>query len=410
MLCFRLPSLFHVEHGIPFAPSLPQDLFYVKPMTVTLTSFGSWSGGRFMNFGQPIDEDRWIRLVRSAYDQGVRTFITADVYGLGKADELLGRALQGIPRDSYCLVGTVGHDFYATRRDGAKGYPRFTDPQLRSSQDYASYLRSAIEKSLTRCQASAFDVVLLHNPDSIGYTQDSVWNGMQKLVDAGLTRELGVAPGPANGFTLDLLLCFERFGALLDWAMIILNPFEPWPGSLLLPAAQRFDIPLITRVVDFGGIFHDDVRPGHAFGTADHRVFRPPGWVDDGFGKLQKLRPIAERHGLTALQLACAWNLAHEPVRNVVPTLIEEVGPGNKSIETKLAELAAVRKVNLSEEEIATIHAVGDNRGCMALKGANRSHLGSPLPDVWGITPELDAVARRWGIEPDRDLVLLHAA
>ena len=361
-----------------------------------------------MNFGHAIDEDRWIRLVQSAYNQGIRTFITADVYGLGKADELLGRALQGIPRDTYCLIGTVGHDFYATRRDGAKGYPRFTDPQLRGPKDYADYLRAATEKSLARCQTSQFDVILLHNPDSIGYSQDSVWNGMQKLADAGLTRELGVAPGPANGFTLDLILCFERFGALIDWAMIILNPFEPWPGSLLLPAAKKFNIPLITRVVDFGCIFHEDVRPGHEFGHGDHRIFRPAGWVDDGFGKLEKIRAIGQRHGLTALQLACAWNLAHEPVRNVVPTLIEEVGTGAKPIETKLAELAAVRKVDLSAEEIQIINEVGDNRGCMALKGANRSHAGEPLPDHWGITPELDDVAKRWGINPDRDLVFLH--
>ncbi len=74
---------------------------------------------------------------------------------------------------------------------------------------------------------------------------------------------IGVAPGPANGFTLDILLCLERFGALLDWAMIILNPLEPWPGKLVLPAAVKYDVNLITRVVDYGGLFHDDVKPGH---------------------------------------------------------------------------------------------------------------------------------------------------
>ena len=49
----------------------------------------------------------------------------------------------------------------------------------------------------------------------------------------GLTRALGVAPGPANGFTLDLIDCLERFGELIDWAMVILNPLEPWPGELV---------------------------------------------------------------------------------------------------------------------------------------------------------------------------------
>ena len=54
------------------------------------------------------------------------------------------------------------------------------------------------------------------------------------------------------------------------------------------------------------------------------------------------MRPIAERHGLTTLQLACAWNLAHAPVRCVAPTLIQEPGPGARPVEAKRAELAAV--------------------------------------------------------------------
>ena len=53
--------------------------------------------------------------------------------------------------------------------------------------------------------------------------------------------------------------CLERFGDRIDWAMVILNPLEPWPGELVLPAAERHDVKLITRVVDYGGLFHDDV-------------------------------------------------------------------------------------------------------------------------------------------------------
>ena len=60
--------------------------------------------------------------------------ITADVYGAGEADSALGRALAGVPRESYCLVGAIGHDFYEGERDGAKGFPRFTDPRLRGER------------------------------------------------------------------------------------------------------------------------------------------------------------------------------------------------------------------------------------------------------------------------------------
>ena len=62
--------------------------------------------------------------------------------------------------------------------------------------------------------------------------------------------------------------------------MVILNPLEPWPGELVLAAARHHDVELITRVVDYGGLFHDDVLPGHAFPQHDHRGFRPAGWVE----------------------------------------------------------------------------------------------------------------------------------
>jgi aryl-alcohol dehydrogenase-like predicted oxidoreductase len=377
-------------------------------MDVTRTAFGTWNGGRFMNFGQPLDDARWLGLVQLAYRLGVRTFVTADVYGTGQADELLGRALAGIPRDTYSLVGALGHDFYTGRRDGSKGFPRFTDPQLRAPKDYAGYLRMAAEKSLERCQASSFDLVLLHNPDSIGYTNDKVWEGMSKLVESGITRQIGIAPGPANGFTLDLILNFERFGELIDWGMIILNPFEPWPGNLVLEAAAKYDIELMTRVVDYGGVFHDDVRPGHKFGTSDHRAFRPAGWVEAGWEKLEKVRPIGQKHGLTPLQLACIWNLSHEPVHSVIPTLISEPGESSKPVEQKLEELATLPELKLDESEKEAIARIGDNKGCMHLKGANRGHTTTPEPDRWGISADLDAVARRWNIDPDRDLVYAH--
>src|SRR3954470_14462756 len=258
----------------------------------TRTALGTWSGGRFMHFGAPLDDDPLVALLRP--DERILTVITADVYGQGDADVLLGRALEGLDRGSYSLVGAVGHDFYEGERQGAKGFPRFTDPALRRPEDAAGYLRAAAERSLERIGVDAFDVLLLHNPDRFGYTHPAVWEGMAALRDAGLTRAIGVAPGPANGFTLDLIDCFERFGDVIDWAMVILNPLEPRPGELVLPAAERHGVQLITRVVDYGGLFHDDVLPGHEFPKFDHRSFRPDGWVEAGREKLERMRPIAE--------------------------------------------------------------------------------------------------------------------
>src|SRR4051794_14398087 len=323
----------------------------MKPGHVAL---GTWSGGRFMHFGEALDDERLAALLRP--DEQIHTIITADAYGAGEADTLLGRALQGVDRERVCLVGAIGHDFYTGEREGAKGFPRFTDPRLRGPDDYGDYIRMAVERSLERIGADAFDLLLLHNPDRTGYTNSAVWDALAEVRDDGLAAMLGVAPGPANGFTLDVIDCLERFGALIDWAMVILNPLEPWPGELVLPAAQRYGVDVITRVVDYGGLFWDDVLPGHEFARHDHRAFRPEGWVAAGRERLERMRPIAQRHGLTPLQLACQWNLAHPRVRCAAPTLIEEATPGAKPIEAKRAELAAVpRAVVLSDDELAEI-------------------------------------------------------
>jgi aryl-alcohol dehydrogenase-like predicted oxidoreductase len=371
---------------------------------LTPTAVGTWSGGRFMRFGVALDDDRLAALLRPG--DGIGTVITADAYGAGEADALLGRALAGVPRGDYRLVGAIGHDFYTGEREGAKGFPRFTDPRLRGPEGFAAYVRMATERSLERCGADAFDVLLLHNPDRTGYTSEAVWDALAAVRDEGLARSLGVAPGPANGFTLDVIDCFERFGERIDWAMVILNPLEPWPGELVLPAAERHGVRVITRVVDYGGLFHDDVLPGHPFPKWDHRSFRPDGWIERGRERLELMRPIAARHGLTPLQLACAWNLAHAPVACVAPTLIQEPGDGARPIEEKRAELAAVTLPSpLSADEVREIRAIGDNTGSMALKGAAPGFEGEPLPDRWALDDDLSALAGRWGILPERDLV-----
>src|SRR6185436_7813915 len=121
---------------------------------------------------------------------------------------------------------------------------------------------------------------------------------------------------------------------------------------------------LITRVVDYGGLFHDDVLPGHEFPRWDHRSFRPAGWVERGRERMEHTRPI----------------------------------------EAKRAELAAVGAPVLTADEVAEIRAIGDNTGSMALKGAAPDFEGDPLPDRWPLSADLAALAERWSIDPARDL------
>jgi aryl-alcohol dehydrogenase-like predicted oxidoreductase len=367
---------------------------------------GSWSGGRFMHFGEPVDESRLEALLRPG--GGIDTILTSDVYGQGTADELVGRALTGVPREDYCLIGALGHDFYSGERQGPKGFPRFTDPALRSSADYAGYLRMAAERSLARCGVDSFDVLLLHNPDRIGFTSEVVWDALAGLRDEGLAGAIGIAPGPANGFVLDLIDCLQRFGDRIDWAMTILGPLEPWPGELALPAAVEARVNVITRVVDYGGLLWGGLRSADGLGERDHRSFRPAGWIESGRERVERLRPIADRHALTPLQLACQWNLAHDAVACAVPTLIQEKGVDAQPVESQRAELAATpAEVVLSTAEVNEIRAIGDNSGSMTLKGGVPDHEGEARPDRWLLTPDLVAAGERWGVDPERDLTLL---
>jgi aryl-alcohol dehydrogenase-like predicted oxidoreductase len=367
-------------------------------------ALGAWSGGRHLHFGEPISEDRLVALLTPG--EGIHTLITADAYGAGEADTLVGRALAGTPRDDAFVIGAVGHDFYEGEREGAKGFPRFSDPRLRGPEGYADYLRMATERSLERCGLERFDVLMLHNPDRRGYESEQVWDALAALRAEGLADAIGLAPGPANGFTLDVIACLERYGDVIDWAMLILNPFEPWPGELALPACADAGVNVIARVVDYGGLFWDDVAPGHEFAPRDHRLFRPAGWVEAGRAKLDAVRPVAARHGLTTLQLAAQWDLAHDPVKVVAPTLIQEGGRGPvRAIEDKRAELAATpAAVVLSEDEVLAIRELGDNSGSMLLKGATPDHSGEDQPDRWALSEDLVARGQRWGIDAREQL------
>ena len=108
------------------------------------------------------------------------------------------------------------------------------------------------------------------------------------------------------------------------------------------------------------------------------------------------------------LQLASLWNLSQPGVKSVIPTLIQEVGPHTKPIETKVDELASLPDIKLSDDELGLIAEVGQNKGCMELKGANRAHIGEPLPDRWSLIPDHEIAAKRWEINPDTDLACTH--
>ena len=121
-----------------------------------------------MRFGVPVGDERLTTLLRPGAD--VSTVITADVYGTVTPTARSAPRCAGSTGRATGWSGMIGHDFVDGERQGAKGYPRFTDPALRGPDAYAGYLREAAERSLERCGVDRFDVLMLHNPDHIGYS------------------------------------------------------------------------------------------------------------------------------------------------------------------------------------------------------------------------------------------------
>ena len=122
--------------------------------------------------------------------------MTADVYGEGEADASSDARSPASTASAFRLVGAVGHDFVEGERDGPRGYPRFTDPRCAAPAATAATCAARPRRSLERCGVERFDLLLLHNPDRIGYTSPEVWDAMAALRDEGLADAIGVAPGP----------------------------------------------------------------------------------------------------------------------------------------------------------------------------------------------------------------------
>jgi hypothetical protein len=87
-------------------------------------------------------------------------------------------------------------------------------------------------------------------------------------------------------------------------------------------------------------------------------------------------------------------------VASLVPTFIQEAGENARPIEDKIRDFAGMPAggVPFTAEEVEEIRSIGDNTGCMVLKGASRRHETSERPDEWAMRPELEAIGAKWGL------------
>ncbi|ABD11465.1 putative oxidoreductase, aryl-alcohol dehydrogenase like protein [Frankia casuarinae] len=283
-----------------------------------------------------LDDNRSVEVIREAVDLGVTLLDTADIYGAGHNEELLGRAAVGRREDVVVATkfGIVIEDL-AARRSHLDGSP--------------AYLRTAIEASLRRLGTEVIDLYYLHRVDSAVPLADT-WGAMAELVAEGKVRFLGLsevsvaqaveahAIHPVTAIQSELSLWTrdplgpDKASDVVRWCAdneVSFVPFAPLGRGFLT------------------GTLHVDRFEDSDFRATNPR-FRGPAIVTNQ-RIVDVVREVAERHSATPAQVAIAWTLAHGS--QVVPI------PGTKN-PRYLRENVAATDLVLSGEDLADLDAV----------------------------------------------------
>ena len=255
--------------------------------------FGAWEAGGGSEWGRSPPEDQVDEAILSVFESGIDWIDTAEVYGRGRSEELVARAIAG-RRDQVMIATKVA-------------------PQPEGSGFEAAQVRSACEGSLRRLGTDHVDLYQLHWPDERGVPVEETWDAMAALVDDGLVRSIGV-----SNFDRPLL---ERCEAIRhvdslqqEFSMLRLEDrdligwcAEQGTGVLSYgPLAYGLLTGAITSETRFD---EGDFRGGEEGGSLFARGNR-----ERNLAHVEALRPIAQRLGITLAQLALAWNVAQPGV------------------------------------------------------------------------------------------------
>lgn len=284
-------------------------------MMVSEIGFGAFAiGGRM--WGR-VDDEQSLASLRRAFDLGVNLFDTADVYGHGHSEDLIGRAFAG-RRANVVIATKVGFDFYA-------GEPA-------RSNFAPDYIRSALEKSLSRLGTDYVDLYQLHNPPQKLARDDAVWDALGDLKAEGKIRFYGVSariPNDALAYLRTATVEGEtsrRYGDTLQVAHNLLDQETAIKG--VLAQAQRHDWGVISRVPLASGMLSGKYGACNRFPPDDFRSQWSSERLVETVLRVEALRFLATPQRSMA-QAALAFALSQEAVSTVIagaktPEQVEE--------------------------------------------------------------------------------------
>ena len=277
---------------------------------VSEIGFGAWTIALDW-WGKKIDDEEARRMLKKAYDVGITLFETADMYGKGKSERLIGEALGGV-RDEIVISTKYGYDYAGVEQVGHTELPQSFDPQ---------FTRRALDMSLERLGTDRVDVYGLHNPKMRHIRDAESFGFLNKLIREGSVGALQVALGPAIGWTDEGLEAMSKEGVTA--VQTVYNILEQTPGDILMERAAEKDVSILVRVPDASGILTGKITADTKIAKNDHRRDRKAEWRAAALKKVEQLRPIAERNGIGIPDLAIKFILSQGMVGAVLPTVVD---------------------------------------------------------------------------------------
>lgn len=289
-------------------------------LRVSAIGFGAWAiGGPSTLGGRPIgwgatDDTISLRTLQACLDLGVNFIDTADVYGNGHSEELIGQAFKN-NRDRVIIATKVGN-----RETPERGWFKDFSP---------AWVRQAVEASLQRLQTDYIDLYQLHSPDrDFRYTPD-LFDVFEQLKDEGKIRFYGVSVGPwEHGVSV---IQTGRGDAL----QVLFNLLQREAATGLFPLAAAHNIGIIVRVPLASGFLTGKFAPDVQFPPDDHRSKQPPEQIRRTLQQVERLKVVAQQLNRPLTHLALQYCLSFSAVSTVIPgaktpeQLGENVAAGN---------------------------------------------------------------------------------